>query len=122
MSDFKDFDRLDDWKSSSDSDLRQEFSQDAAAALKRLLQELGDETDRDVEVLPGNFVELVRKVSSLKRSGARALGDALIEAGKLAEAGLQNDARAVYLEYLETCEARFYRQIALEQLASLSKR
>ncbi|TQV73373.1 hypothetical protein [Denitrobaculum tricleocarpae] len=118
----KDFDRLDYWKSLSDSDLQQQFDQDAIAALKRILQELADEKHRDVEILPDNFVELVRKVSSLKQSGARALGDALIEAGKFIEAGLYEEARAVYLEYLDSCEAEFYRRIVREQLASIADR
>ncbi len=122
MSDTTDFDQLDYWGSLSDNDLRQQFAETSRNALMRMLQELASEESRGVEVRPDNFVELVKQVRDLKRSGARSLGDAIIKAGKLIDEGLVEEARIVYQESLGACDSRFYRQIALDQLKSLANR
>ena len=115
-----DFDVLDEWASWSDDDIEKIISDKTIAALQRMVEVLGDETkDSNVVVTKGNFVPMVRELRKLKHEGARALGEAILEASDWLDKQQPARAKMVYENFLSSCTAKFYRDIGRDQLIKI---
>lgn len=121
MAEFSDLDQLDSWASMSDEELSQSCSPEAIELLKRAAGELGRESEFIDVAASDHFILQVREVWSLKQKGARELGAVLVEAARLKDLGELGGAEQVYLQFLDTCRAPFYRAIATNELARLRR-
>jgi hypothetical protein len=116
------FDLLKQWGLLNDAELQRIASQDTVAVLDRVTQLLGDELNREKgNVAPENFVPVVREMLKRYREGSWQLGEAIIEAGELADRKAYADAKEVYEKFLSSCPWKFYRDIARTQLNKLDR-
>jgi hypothetical protein len=115
------FDHLKLWAALEDAKLQSLYSVENAQVLSEIVLLLGDGSERLADVTKDNFVALVREMRERYRIGSQQLGEAILKASELRDAGKTTKARHVYLEFLQQCPSRFYRRIARHQLSRLSK-
>lgn len=118
-----DFDWLDLWASLPNTGPEKVVSDDTIAVLERVAQLLlGDETPSKVAVTQENFASIVRDMRKLKHEGARALGEAILEASDWLDKQQLAESRAVYEHFLSRCGSKFYTDIARNQLRNQLKK
>jgi len=113
------FDKLREWEALKDEELSARFNEEATAVIAGATALLMDEP-----LLPGkldreSFPKVVRELNALLVSGSRALGDAIIKAGELADTGHKRQAADVYARFLNSCRSPFYRRIARSRMVRL---
>src|SRR5262245_43161329 len=91
------FDRLKQWAALEDAKLRSLYSPQSAQILSEILLLLGNDSERLTPVVEDNFLPLVRKMRERYRIGSRQLGDVILEASELRDAGQIAEARHAYL-------------------------
>jgi hypothetical protein len=114
------FDLLDKWSQMTDEELTAHFSDKTAQTLRFILRDLASPERQSAPITAQTFPPLVREMREAKRAGSRALGDAIIRAASLADAGNIAAARSVYLDFLSASASAFYRRIAQLLLDDLS--
>jgi hypothetical protein len=118
----QDFDQLDEWALLPDLELAMLFCETNAQVLQRVVVSLVDETDPNPTVVNReNFVALVHGMRRIKHEGARALGDAIIQASDYLDQQQPQRAKEVYERFLSTCHSPFFRDIARGQLKKLGQ-
>ena len=113
------FDTLREWEALSDEELRTCFNADARAVVAGAVALLMDKPVVPVAPTAKEFQELVRELNRLLVTGSRALGDAIMQAGELADTGHKRQAAEVYAAFLNSCRSPFYRRIARSRLEGL---
>jgi hypothetical protein len=113
------FDTLREWEALSDEELRARFNAEATVVITSAAALLMDEPVSPERLAPANFPEAVRELNNLLISGSRALGDAIIKAGELADTGHKRQAADIYAAFLNSCRSPFYRRIARSRLERL---
>ena len=116
------FDHLKLWAALEDAKLQLLYSPESIRILSEIVRLLGDNSERLTDVIEGNFVPLIRKMRERYRIGSRQLGEVILKASELRDAGQIAEARHVYLQFLRRCPSEFYAAIARVQLSQLSKR
>jgi hypothetical protein len=106
------FDVLGELAALSDDKLRQAYPQVRVGLLEQLFELLGDQELKRTVVSEASFVTLVRRLRALYESGSRALGQAILEAGQLADEGRAREARETLKAFIAANPSKFYREIA----------
>jgi len=118
----QEFDLLKQWGELDDVELGRIANSDNIAVLERVARLLTDETTRENKgIEPAKFASLVREMLTRYRDGAWQLGEAIIEAGDLADRKAYAEAQKVYENFLGKCRWKFYRDIARTQLQKLGR-
>jgi hypothetical protein len=113
------FDTLREWEVLSDDELHARFNADAKDVVTGAVALLMDKPVAPAGPAAKEFPEIVRELNRLLVTGSRALGDAIIQAGELADTGHKHQAAEVYTAFLNGCRSPFYRRIALSRLQGL---
>jgi hypothetical protein len=113
-----DFDILDALALKADDEIEMVASSQVFSMIERIEEQLVTRPMGRVD--QGNLVSRVRALRELKRSGSRALGDAILEASSHVDHEDIPRAREVYEKFLSNCDSPFYRRIAELQLRKLS--
>jgi len=114
------FDALTNWSQLTDQELAAVASGTSIELLRQIAGLLLPvEETRHFEINSDNFVPVARAMRSLYEEGSRALGDAIVAAGELADRGDRVGAVSTYLAFLTACRSPFYVQIAQSQIERL---
>jgi hypothetical protein len=114
------FDLLKQWGELDHAELQRIANDDTIMILERIARLLADEVSPG-GVAPANFASLVREMLKRYREGSWQLGEAIIEAGELADRKAYAEAKGVYEKFLRSCRWKFYRDIARTQLERLAR-
>jgi hypothetical protein len=106
-----DFDTLAMWSTLSDEELRQLFSPQAQAALRRMIALLLD-ADVFEPIDRQRFPAVVRIVEATLREGSHRLSEAMLTAADYRDSGRQKAFEDMMQEFIDRSPTRFHRQIA----------
>jgi sulfite reductase alpha subunit-like flavoprotein len=115
------YDQLRQWVDICPDDLQVEFDETARATIQELLRDLVDEEGWNVEITEENFPELVAELYEHFVLGSKEFGKSLLLAEDFVSKGMIDEAVAELNSFMEWTQSSFYRNMADQQVARISK-
>ena len=116
------FDLLEDWAAMDSKELETEASKENIDILFDLSKELSADHMERENMTSQEFCELVEELREAKRFWSRQLGDVIIKASDLAKVAGKEPALSLLREFKTKCSSRFYREVADNQMASITRK